>query len=106
MPQNSAFVVTVSGLAILTAPPFRPQFFPATLLLSELFQITLVLSFLQCFIPAADSLKKAKGAGVNSIILYYRRFFDCLKYFFAGGQIMISSLFTSVFCIWCLVFSF
>jgi hypothetical protein len=50
MPQNSAFVVAVSGLAILTAPPFRPQFFPATLLLSDLFQITLVFLSWSAFI--------------------------------------------------------
>ena len=31
------------------------------MMLSELFQITLVLSALECFIPAADSLKKGRG---------------------------------------------
>jgi len=44
MPLNTAFVVAISGLAILTPPPFRPVFFLATMLLSELFQITLVFS--------------------------------------------------------------
>jgi hypothetical protein len=57
MPINSAFVVAVSGLAILTAPPFRPQFFPATLLLSDLFQITLVFFCFMALTPGSIHLQ-------------------------------------------------
>jgi hypothetical protein len=49
MPLNTVLVVAISGLAIFTPPPFRPVFFLATRLLSELFQITLVFFAFRLF---------------------------------------------------------
>jgi len=92
IPLNTALVVAISGLAILTPPPFRPVFFLATMLLSELFQITLVFFVRYRFQPTADSFKKNKCGGFDSIVLYYRRFSDLLKYFFASGIMMIRTI--------------
>jgi len=91
MPKNSAFVVAVVVSQFSSYLLLDHSFsgYPVVIgIISNNFSVLVLV----CFIPAADPLKKAKGAGVNSIPLYDRRFSDFLKHFFAGGQIMISRM--------------